>query len=291
MSNERAASGSWEEIANEIAPAGTRPGGLATGAHRRSTIAAPVKPRVVACPPCNPGSTLDEALAGQLSSCRGYGEHYCISRRSGAFDSGYARIEECVRRTLSGPLKKHLPGVEPRDLLFLDIETTGLSSSEPLFLIGTMALHGEMEPKLEMFLARTPEEEKAVLAAYHERAENKVLVTFNGKSFDWPFIEGRSRRYGLKFKTPPQHLDVLHQARSRWKRMVPNCRLQTLELHLCGRQRQGDIPSSRIPDAYARWLETYAATGRGAHILAPIVHHNAWDILTMADLLCRLADD
>jgi len=68
-------------------------------------------------------------------------------------------------------------------------------------------------------------EEPAVLASLWSRlAELDVMVTFNGKSFDWPMIEDRSRRHLLHKRrplTPPAHLDMLHPARRKWKKLLP----------------------------------------------------------------------
>lgn len=180
-----------------------------------------------------------------------------------------------------------LSGARLEDLLFVDIETTGLSSAAPLFLVGALRLDGpQMQPQLELFLARDYPEERALLAAFHRLAAGRTLVTFNGKSFDWPYIEGRSVAHRLKFERPRAHLDMLHHARRQWKHSLPNCKLQTLELYLCGRTRIDDVPGSQIPRTYHEFVATHAASGAGAHLMAPILHHNALDILTLAELLC-----
>lgn len=280
---------SWEDIANEVVPRGPRPvGGLATGASRSKKLSAA---RVVACPPCVASASLDEALCGAARECPHYGPYYHIKRPVSAFDAGFATLSARLHAALAKARFAALHGLKPADLLFVDIETTGLSSSTPLFLIGTLgagSVHDE--PQMEFFLARDFDEERAVLNAFHGVARGKSLVTFNGKSFDWPYIEGRSRRHRLRFETPNAHLDLLHHARRVWKPGLPNCRLQTLESHLCGRAREGDVAGSRIPEQYHEFVELHSDTKRGAHLLAPIVYHNALDILTMAELVCLDAE-
>jgi uncharacterized protein YprB with RNaseH-like and TPR domain len=59
---------------------------------------------------------------------------------------------------------------------------------------------------------------------------------------------------------------------------------------VCGRGRHGDIPSSQIPDRYEDFLEMANTPGQGAHLLAPILFHNALDVLTMAELICCLVE-
>ncbi|MFW6133469.1 MAG: ribonuclease H-like domain-containing protein [Planctomycetota bacterium] len=71
--------------------------------------------------------------------------------------------------------------------------------------------------------------------------------------------------------------------RRRWRRDVPNCRLQTLEAVLCGRHRRGDIPDAAIPEAY----HDFVATG-DARRMGDILHHNLLDLLTMAQLVSAL---
>jgi uncharacterized protein YprB with RNaseH-like and TPR domain len=143
---------------------------------------------------------------------------------------------------------------------------------------------------LKLLLARTLEEEAAVLAAFGKSMRGKTLVTFNGQSFDWPFVQGRARRLGVALPRPHGHFDLLLSARRRWRSRLPNCRLQTLERGICGRGREGDIPSSEIPGRYYHFLRESEQRGGGGHLLAPVLFHNALDVMTMAELICHLAE-
>ena len=293
-------SGSWEDIANEVVPDGTASSGLATGARRGASLPSsvdewasgdgflsrPKTPRVVPCPQIGSQAKLDEVLNGQVQSVVGHGDYYQIEIAPLDWDAEYASLASRLKAVLAAEKFPRLSGVQLPELLFMDIETTGLSSSGPLFLIGCLWFERGVEtPHLELFLARDYDEEGAVLAAFHRRARGKTLITFNGHAFDWPFIEGRSSRLGLQFSQPRGHMDLLFASRRTWRSKLPNCRLQTLESFICGRAREGDVPSSRIPATYERWLE-----GHGAHLLAPVAHHNALDVLTMAELLCFLGE-
>jgi uncharacterized protein YprB with RNaseH-like and TPR domain len=141
---------------------------------------------------------------------------------------------------------------------------------------------------VELLLARNYAEECAVLASLWQRIdEQSVVVTFNGKSFDWPMVVDRTRRHllfrGQRLPTP-KHLDMLHPARRRWKKELPDCKLQTLEQRICGRSRVGDIAGSLIPAAY----KDYVRTGFEREMDA-ILFHNALDLVTLLDLAMRLA--
>ena len=286
---------SWEEIANEVAPPGMEPpAGLATGARRgkagkRGNLGEVFGvSRYLECPPASAGDAPETVWNGWEESGRD-GAYYFIDRAVTVYDSEGENLGERLQNALKKPPSSWLEGLSLDDLLFCDIETTGLSSANPLFLIGTMVFVDEM-PRLQLYLARDLNEEKAVLAAFGAKLRGKTLVTFNGKSFDWPFIEGRATRNLVKLPSPQGHFDLLFAARRRWRSQLPNCRLQTLEMGICGRGRQGDIPSSQIPERYYDFLEMANTKGQGAHLLAPILFHNALDVLTMAELICCLSE-
>jgi len=182
---------------------------------------------------------------------------------------------------------------DPAAITYLDIETCGLAG-EPIFLVGVLR-YRDRELLIEQFLARDYSEERAVLAAAWEvLADTACLITYNGKTFDMPTVGARSLACGL-FHCPavPEHVDLLFEARRRWRRVLPNCRLQTIEQFICGRRRAGDIPGHEIPAAYHEFVRAYRSqdTGRRARslrCLQTILHHNALDLLTMADLVTRL---
>jgi uncharacterized protein YprB with RNaseH-like and TPR domain len=177
----------------------------------------------------------------------------------------------------------HLADGQPEDALFLDIETCGLAGCM-VFLIGLMQ-YREGELHFEQYLARDYSEEPAILRAFAGRlSDARVLVSFNGKAFDMHLIRDRAVFHSVGLpRGRVHHLDLLVESRRRWRGSVPNCRLQTLETHLCRRSRQGDIPGWAIPDEYHRFVRT-----GDARRIADIVHHNLLDLLTMAQLSCLL---
>ena len=174
----------------------------------------------------------------------------------------------------------------PERALLLDLETCGLSGSA-LFLIGLLR-HVEGLPAVELLLARNYAEEPAVLESLWQTvAGHEVLVTFNGKAFDWPMVMDRSVRHrfdAARSHGGLVHVDVLHHARRRWRRQLPDCRLQTLEQHVCRRRRVGDIAGHLIPAAYAEFVRTGFEREMDA-----ILYHNAVDLVTLLDLALRLA--
>lgn len=189
--------------------------------------------------------------------------------------------------------------------LFLDLETCGFSGS-PLFLVGVVRADDDDRLVVDQLLARDYTEERAVLESLWQlAAESRVLVTFNGKSFDWPMVHdrstfhrlGRRRRaeadssreplptpLGPKDRRPHlAHIDVLHHARRRWRRQLPNCKLQTLERYVCRRKREDDIPGSQVPAAYHNFVRS-----GDAWQLRSILQHNAIDLVTLVQLSMTL---
>jgi hypothetical protein len=197
--------------------------------------------------------------------------------------------EDLVRRRCEAVRSAGPPevwfGAFPEGVVFLDLETCGLAGSA-LFLAGVLRpIEGRLT--IELLLARDYSEEPAVLASLWQRlAGVSSLVTFNGKSFDWPMVVDRSRRHMLTkgAVAGPQHVDLLHLSRRRWRRELPDCKLQTLERHVCGRSRVDDMPSSQIPAAYQQYVKTGFEREMDA-----ILMHNAVDLVTMLDLAMRLA--
>lgn len=173
-------------------------------------------------------------------------------------------------------------GHKPEEVLFLDIETCGLANC-PLFLIGVMYVK-DGEARLAQLFARDYSEEQAVLAHLAEFVlPYRALVTFNGKSFDVPYIRDRMVLHRVEGDFAQEHFDLLIQARRLWRNTLPNCQLQTLEEHICGRKRLGDTPGHLIPELYHNFVRTGNALP-----LEGIFHHNALDLITMGELLKHL---
>lgn len=269
-----------------------------TEPERAEPLPVPVQPpkamhRVIPIPQVEKGTPLEQAFNGQVRTTA-HGTVYVIERRLSEFldeptalVSAYHRIfhlhGDWLRTRDERAELYHLFEGEPTSPLFFDLETTGLSSVTPIFLVGTLRCTGD-DFLITQFFARDYAEEKTMLAAFAELViRHSSLVTFNGKSFDLPYVRERMVYHRLNADLSHHHVDLLIHARRWWRNRLPNCKLQTLEYHLCHRAREGDIPSSQIPAAY----HDFVRTGDAA-LLAPIIHHNALDVVTMLELLCQL---
>ena len=177
--------------------------------------------------------------------------------------------------------------ITPRDLLFLDTETTGLSRGVGTlaFLCGTGYVQGE-HFVVDQRLMRDYDEEPFVLQHVHDLlASFPVLVTFNGAAFDMPLLLNRFVMNRIK---PPQsmplHIDLLHVARRVYKLRLQRCSLSRLESEVFGTIRDNDLPGAMVPERFFRFLQT-----REEALLTDILVHNRQDVLSMVRLLMELA--
>ena len=184
------------------------------------------------------------------------------------------------------------PTVDMRQAVFLDTETTGLAggSGTYAFLVGLGFFQGTDFVVRQYFLRDYPEEDALLEAVAADLTPCRLLVTFNGKAYDWPLLETRFR---LNRRPPPlagvPHLDLLHPARRIWRERLPECSLTTLEAQILGVVRQGDVPGSLIPQRYFDYLRSGDAAP-----LADVVLHNRMDIVSLVSLaawLGRMAAD
>ena len=188
--------------------------------------------------------------------------------------------ERAFTRSFQSFLNSH-----PSRVLYLDIETTGLHST-PLFLIGLMFLD-EGRLRIQQLFAREYCEEAPLLDHLSTIMRSyDCLVTFNGKSFDIRFIRDRCVSNTVDFDWDEDHLDLLHEGRRRYRDRLENCRLVTMEEGICGRTRVNDIPGSEIPEAYHEFVRT-----GNAYRIKDILHHNALDLITMAELVLDILHD
>jgi uncharacterized protein YprB with RNaseH-like and TPR domain len=168
--------------------------------------------------------------------------------------------------------------------VFMDLETTGFSST-PLFLAGTAFRDGEVMVGTQI-LARDYSEERAVIGALDGLlARHDYCITFNGKSFDMPYLRERAKYHRMKLRSSPKQYDLLHVARRMWKSRLPNCKLVTLERHILGRTRMGDVPGWEVPCIYHDFVHT-----RDARRIRGVLRHNLLDVLSMAELFVCLAE-
>ncbi len=168
-------------------------------------------------------------------------------------------------------------------LTFVDIETLGLYAA-PVILVGLAQPDGPCVT-VHQYLVRSFHEEPAALTALLSHISDEcALVTFNGRSFDMPYIEQRLAYYGLYGDLRRAHFDVLPLSRRAWRGVSADFKLTTLEQQLIG-TRKADVPSTLIPDFY----DSYSRSQNVGPLVA-IVDHNRQDLLALAHVFSKLCE-
>lgn len=214
-------------------------------------------------------------------------------------DAGVVRIEQRIalderhgRVALDRLLDGHdgMPetaGLDPRSLVFLDTETSGLAggSGTIAFMLGLARIEVEALVVRQYQLTGFSGEASMLEDAAAWLREAGTLVTFNGKCFDAPLLSARARLARMPDPCAHMaHVDLLHPTRRAFARVWPDCRLATAERELVGFRRLHDLPGSEAPMAWFNYLK------RGdAGLLPEVARHNYWDLVSLAALLPALA--
>jgi uncharacterized protein len=217
-------------------------------------------------------------------------EWFPLDHRHGALALGSAldAAPEALRLLLGAETSPH-----PSRLAFFDIETTGLAGGTGTYVVlAGLGTYEDAEaggpPAFRMrqyFLADLAHERAmlAMLAADIGRFDG--LVTYNGRSFDVPFVETRLTMARLRSPYGRlAHFDLLHPVRRLYKHRMPGCRLAEAERRLLKLERPDDVPGWLIPQLYFDYLRA----GR-ASPLRGVFRHNAEDVLSLVGVLASLA--
>ncbi len=175
--------------------------------------------------------------------------------------------------------------------LFLDTETTGLAGGTGTyaFLVGLAWWDSGGLQVEQLFMRDHGEEHSLLLELSRRMAERRVLVTFNGKSFDWPLLETRFRMTrSIAAEPPAAHLDLLHPARQIWRLRLGSVRLTELERRVLAPDgiawsRRDDIDSALIPQIYFDYLR-----GGSLEPLLGVFRHNQMDLRGLAALAGKI---
>src|SRR5713226_6224034 len=272
---------------------------MSTTADRFSRLAAlkptrpiPARPAAIRTP--GEEDTLGLLLGAGVATNH-FGEHLAVRNwfSTPEFADPSPTTLELLSRTRDESLSRKARAAlqDPGKWLFLDTETTGLAGGTGTyaFLIG-LGWWDAGGLQVEQFFMRDFAEEHSLLQELSQRvAERPVLVTFNGKSFDWPLLENRfTMTRSIAVPKLAAHLDLLHPARALWKLRLGSVRLVELERHVIdaprlGWHRENDVASALIPQFYFDYLR-----GGPAEPLAGVVRHNQMDLRGLAALFGKI---
>ncbi|EIJ78632.1 hypothetical protein PB1_13779 [Bacillus methanolicus PB1] len=178
-------------------------------------------------------------------------------------------------------------GYEPGDLFFFDTETTGLGggAGNTIFLLGHASVSG-LNIILKQHILPHPGAEIPLYQSFLENVDYMTLVTYNGKSFDWPQVKTRHTliREHVPKLPPFGHFDLYHASRRIWKHKLDNIKLSTVEKEILEIERKDDIPGFLAPMIYFDFVERKNPEG-----MFGILKHNERDILSLITLYTHLS--
>ena len=174
-----------------------------------------------------------------------------------------------------------------RPFVCLDTETTGLATGAGTvaFLVGLGRWDGQQFRVTQLFLPDHADELAFLSLLATELPPDSWLVTYNGRTFDWPLLQAR---YRMHRRVPPAlagHLDLLPIARQLFRHRLPDARLGSVESGVCGIERVEDLPGAYVPERYLAFLR-YGEPG----YLREVALHNEQDVRSLARVLAHLAE-
>lgn len=176
--------------------------------------------------------------------------------------------------------REELPLPYDGPLIFMDIETMGLSRKrDPIILIGLMIFQTG-GACLHQYFSEEPSDEKKMLQAMVESMPAEgPLLTYNGRSFDIPYVNHRLAVHNIAYRIPPgRGIDLMYWA----KKSLPAAPRYTLKaVEICmGIHRDDTLSGAECVQQYTAYLKTKAP-----ELALEICQHNYEDILHMAPLL------
>ncbi|GEK30661.1 hypothetical protein KZO01_09700 [Kurthia zopfii] len=168
--------------------------------------------------------------------------------------------------------------------IFYDTETTGLKGvGTHIFLNGLLeeSPHGFT---LKQYILADPANETAFLFESRFWQGEKTVITYNGKSFDWPQLQTRwtlNRQHLPPLKTQHQ-IDLFHSSKRIWKNDLGRMKLSMVEEQKLGFARIDDLPGYLAPIVYLD-----AVRSGEYEALFQVLTHNEYDLLSLITLFVQ----
>lgn len=177
-----------------------------------------------------------------------------------------------------------IPDVDgkPEELLFLDIETTGLSAqTSQLYLIGCAFFEKGSWQMIQWFADKTGEEDRLLESFFAFSKQYRALIHFNGNTFDLPYLLHKCKQHNLPYDFSHMQGIDLYKRISPYKFFLklPNVKQKTLE-HFLGINRIDKYSGKELISIYHQYLKSASLDSE-----QEILQHNQDDIQGMLEIL------
>ncbi len=182
-------------------------------------------------------------------------------------------------------LTEYLGDIKPSEIGVLDIETTGLSPLKNQFILGCIGSFTDEGLLAKQYFADDISEEKEVLTQFLDEIINyKILITYNGKSFDMNFIKKRMEHFNIRIdKQLPYNLDLYRFVKfySSLQKVLPNLKQKTVENFMgYWEDRADEISGAESVDLYYEYC-----ISKNIDIRDKILLHNKDDVAQLSLLM------
>ena len=144
--------------------------------------------------------------------------------------------------------------IPPNHFVF-DIETTGLNSNYCKVILIGILFNQDNKTVIKQYFANTEDDEKELLLSFINDIKNyKNHITFNGLTFDIPFLNTRLKKHNIDFSlSKNDDIDILKLIRPfKEKLSLSDCKLKTIEKYL-GIYREDTISGKESIDLYKEY--------------------------------------
>ena len=176
---------------------------------------------------------------------------------------------EVITKTLD-----ELIDIPPNHFVF-DIETTGLNSNYCKVILIGILFNQDNKTVIKQFFANTEDDEKELLLTFINTIKNyQNHITFNGLTFDIPFLNTRLKKHNIDFYlSKNDDIDILKLIRPfKEKLSLSDCKLKTIEKYL-GIHREDTISGKESIDLYKDY-----SVNQNIDLKEKILLHNYEDI-------------
>lgn len=174
-----------------------------------------------------------------------------------------------------------------KTMAIFDIETTGLFAyRDKIILSGIVMVRGEKGEVIQYFLDDEGDEDELVLKTIEKLSEADIVITYNGRSFDMPFLEKRAKKFGIEMpRTFNLDLYTVVKNFSPLGNTLGSLNQKNLEIYMgLDDGRSDEISGYESIKLYDRYMQSRSLSDE-----AKILLHNHDDIIQLYKLLPVLA--